>query len=303
MVMRRAIACGLFVLIAAALSSEARAQSVDKSKKESRGFTFYESFQGTSNELGQVLKLNTAAGYNWNKYLGFDAGLPVYFISASSTSTSTGGSSHTGLGNIYADVRLTVNNPLLNYQSTLTGTAPTGNESAGFSTGRATYDWNNHFDKTLQGWTPFANLGVANTVSDTHFFMRPFTSLGTVGHFEGGLTRRIIPYVKVGASLYDVLPSGQQKVFSRLVKGGSSTTAGGSSGSSGRSHGAFQSAHETVGTNLTKDNGLTAWISASVGPQVDLEAGYTRSVPYDLNMFSFGIGFNLGSIVKKARGL
>jgi hypothetical protein len=33
-------------------------------------------------------------------------------------------------------------------------------------------------------WIPFCKVGIANTISDTHFFNRPFTSLDTVDHFE-----------------------------------------------------------------------------------------------------------------------
>jgi len=206
--------------------------------------------------------------------------------------------SHTGIGNAYLDLKFVFQNPAVNYASTLTGTAPTGDTASGLSTGRATFDWNNHFDKTVSGLTPFINAGVANTVSDTHFFTRPFTTLGIVGHFEGGATYEVAPLVRVGVSAYDILPSGQQKLFSKLVQ--RQTAAGGSTGRGQRTVG---STHETVGTaDLAKDDGYSAWIAASPGP-VELELGFSRSVVNDLNTVFFGIGFNIGSIVRKARGL
>jgi hypothetical protein len=282
-------------------------QRADKVPDTSKGFTFYESVWGSSNSLGQVYMLDTTLGYDFNKHLGVDFGVPVYFARPSSASVANGFSSGSGLGDAYVGLRLTFANPLLNYSTTLTGTAPTGNENLGFSTGRATYDWNNHFDKTIPiiNVTPFANVGVANTVSDTHFFTRPFTTLGTVSHLEGGATLKVFPMVQVGASVYDIIPSGQQKVFSKLVSRGmmASGPAGQPGGRFGRGHGVFQTTHETIGgPSLVSDNGASAWVSADVLRYAYLEAGYSRSVAYDLNTFSFGIGFDVGHIIRTARG-
>src|SRR2546426_7516247 len=46
----------------------------------------------------------------------------------------------------------------------LEGTAPTGDASKGFSTGRATFDWANHFDHSFFfGFTPFVNRSEEHT--------------------------------------------------------------------------------------------------------------------------------------------
>jgi len=294
---RRASVLALLLTLAAARGN-AQTQPADKAQKEEKGFTFYESFSGSSNSLGQVLKLDTTVGYDLSEHFGVDAGIPVYFVRASSTTSSIGVTSYTGMGNVYADLKFVFANPLLNYASMVTGTAPTGDTVSGLSTGRATFDWNNHFDKTVSGLRPFVNAGVANTVSDTHFFTRPFTTLGMVGHFEGGVTYKVAPLVRAGISAYDILPTGQQKIFSKLVRRTSATTAA----SNGRGQRFVGATHETVGgSDLAKDDGYSVWITANPGP-VDMELGFSRSVVNDLNTVSFGIGFNLGSIVKKARG-
>ncbi len=285
------------LLILGAANGSAQTQPADKAQKEKKGFTFYESFQASSNTLGQVYKLDTTAGYDLSKHFGIDVGIPVYFVKASSTTSSTGVTSHTGIGNAYVDLKFVFLNPLVNYASTLTGTAPTGDTASGLSTGRATFDWNNHFDKTVLGITPFINAGVANTVSDTHFFTRPFTSLGMVSHFEGGITRKVAPMVKIGASAYDILPTGTQKVFSKLVQRTSGTTTGRTSAGGG----GFTTTSQTTGTEPTRDDGYSAWIAATPGP-VALELGFSRSVIYNLNTVSFGIGINLSSIARKAKG-
>ncbi len=292
----RTLGCVAAIITMATIAAQAQ-QVVDKAKDENRGYTFYESLQGSSNTFGQVYKLNTTAGYNFNKYVGFDAGIPVYFVHPSSTSVSNGFTSGNGIGDAYVDLKLTFNNPFLNYATVVTGTAPTGNSDRGFSTGRATYDWTNHFDRPIPfvGITPFANIGIGDTVTDTHFFVRPFTSLGTVTHLEGGATMRVFPMVRVGASVYDIIPSGQQKVFSKLIAQGNSANTP----AAGR-RGAFANSHETIGgPDLVRDNGASAWVQAHVGRFVDLEAGYTRSVAYDLDTFEFGIGVDVAHIIKR----
>jgi hypothetical protein len=253
--------------------------------------------------LGQIYTLNTTLGYDFNKHVGLDFGAPVYFARPSSSSVANGYASGSGMGDAYVALRLAFPNPILNYSTTLVGTAPTGDENLGFSTGRATYDWNNHFERNIPliNIAPFANLGVANTVSDTHFFTRPFTTLGTVTHLEGGATLKVFPMVRVGASVYDIIPSGQQKVFSKLVRRGFVPVI--PAGLLGRGHGVFQTAHETVGgPGLVSDNGASAWVSANLLHYAYLEAGYSRSVAYDLNTISFGIGFDVGHMIRTARG-
>ncbi len=279
------------------------AQSPGKPADEEKGYTMYEQFEGSSNTLGQVMKFDTSVGYNFNRFWGVDLGIPVYVVRASTTSTSTSTtttrlSSGNGIGDTYADLRLTVDNPLLNFGSTLIGRAPTGNTRLGMSTGRATFEWNNHFDRSFLGLRPFANVGVANSISDTHFFVRPFTTLGMVALLEGGATYKVLHFASVGTSLYADEPWGQQKVFSKLMSRQTSMMTS----STGSQRGPFATAAETVGSAaLARDNGFSAWVGASPIHYLDLEVAYNRSVHYDLNTVSFGVGLNLGSLFKLAK--
>lgn len=286
------------VLVAAAPTLVAQTTTGSATPNEEGGWDAYEYFSGSSSALGQVMKLDTSVGYTFNRYFGMDVGIPIYFVHASASSASSGFSSGTGVGNAYLDLRVIVRNPAVNYASVLTGMVPTGNENLGLSTGRFTFDWDNHFDRDFGSLRPFADLGIANTISDTHFFVRPFTTLGIVSHFEGGATYRVIPFVRLGASLYDDLPSGQQKIFSKL-KGRQSAA-----GFAARRHaGPFENAHETVGpADIARDNGYSLWTESSSLPVVHLEAGYTRSVHYALNTFSFGVGFDVASLYHKVGG-
>ena len=44
-----------------------------------KGFTEFETFQGTANSDANVLKLDSTVGYDFNKHFGIFAGVPVYF--------------------------------------------------------------------------------------------------------------------------------------------------------------------------------------------------------------------------------
>jgi hypothetical protein len=273
---------------------------------ETSGFAFYERFQGSTSSLGWVNQLDTSVGYNFGAHFSLDAGLPVYFIRpSSSTIASTGTSSANGIGNVYAQLRLSEANPIVNFASTLTGTAPTGSKTNGFSTGHATVDWSNYFEHSFSQLTPFFDVGIANAVSDTMFFIRPYTTYGVVTHVEGGARYRLVRGLNLGVSGFAIEPSGEQTVVSRLVqRSGSRTTTGGTSTSGKRTSGSaergvFENTSVTRGTaDIARDNGFSTWLQIAPATGVSLYGGYTRSTHFALNTVFFGISFNLGKAIR-----
>src|SRR5262249_28125881 len=156
-------------------------------------------------------------------------GVPFYFVNLSSRAASTSGGTMSGIGNAFVGLRAGISNEVVNYSSTVELTAPTGDKSRGFSTGRVTADWTNRFSRKFSSVTPFGSAGIANTVSDTAFFIRPFTSLGLVAHFEGGATYDISHRSWLGASAYAVRGSGQQRIISKVIDRQTTTSQSGSS--------------------------------------------------------------------------
>ena len=277
----------------AALCGIAAAQAAPaQSGSDEKGFTSYMQFAGTSNSDGQVYKLDPSVGYNFSGHFGMDVGIPVYFVRASSTTVGT--TSTNGIGNPYLDVRVKYLNPLLNFGSILTGYAPAGDSKKGLSTGRGTFDWTNHFDRSFSSLTPFAEVGIANTITDSLLFERPFTTFGFNTHLEGGVKYAVWRIFSVGASGYDILPTGQQTVFSK-VQGGSNNPA------SSSHKPVFLNNQQTTGTaDIAHDDGFSTWIGAKPGSVLDMELGFTRSIHYDLNSVSFNIGLNLGRLYRKS---
>ena len=279
-------------LIATLCGMTAAQAAPAQSGNDDKGFTSYVQFAGTSNSDGQVYKLDPSVGYNFSGHFGMDVGIPVYFVRASSTTAGT--TSTNGIGNPYLDVRVKYLNPLLNFGSILTGYAPAGDSKKGLSTGRGTFDWTNHFDRSFSSLTPFAEVGIANTITDSLLFERPFTTFGFNTHLQGGVKYAVWKILNVGASGYDILPTGQQTVFSK-VQGGSSNPA------SPSHKPVFLNNQQTTGTaDIAHDDGFSTWIEAKPGSVLDMELGFTRSIHYDLNSVSFNIGLNLGRLYRKS---
>jgi hypothetical protein len=242
------------------------------SSADEKGWTAYLGFQGSSNTFGQVMDLDSNLGYNFGPHFSLDGGVPIYFVRG--TDALGNSVSNNGLGDMYANLRLKFRNPTVNYFTTLTGYAPTGDTASGLSTGRAMWDWNNRFDRSFGRLTPFVEVGIGDTVPITRFYNRPYTTLGYNTQLKGGVEYALLRYLSVGAAGYAVAPWGQQKVFSKLNK--RSQLVG--------------------GADLARDNGFNTWMAASPSQFVDLELGYDRSVHYSLNTLTFGLGFNVGRL-------
>jgi hypothetical protein len=256
-------------------------------------FTWIEQFDGSSNTEGQVMLLDSSVGYLFGRHLLVDAGIPVYFIRANTT-TASGASttnSFTDLGDVYAQVRLSFPNPALNFKTQLTGRAPTGNTSDGISTGHATYDWTNRIDRNFGHWTPFLEVGLADSIPDTFVYRRPFASYGELAHFQAGASYHVVHWFSVAASAFDVTPWGTQTIDSRVVGNGFGPSNG---------HGPpFLQGHQTTGpSSLAADNGFSVGLDLSPVRAFDFTVAYSRSAHYDLNTFSFGIAVNMRSILR-----
>jgi hypothetical protein len=275
-------------------TSNSSASSIPAVRSEDR-FTWIEQFEGSANTEGQVMLLDSSLGYLFGRHLLVDAGIPVYFVRANST-TNSGASttdSFTELGDVYGQVRLSFPDPALNFKTQLTGRAPTGSTSDGISSGHATYDWTNRIDRDFGPWTPFLEVGFANSIPDAFVYRRPFASYGELAHFQAGAAYRVVNWLSVAASAFDVAPWGSQTIDSRIVAKGSGASGG---------HGPpFLQGHQTTGgSSLASDNGFSAGLSLSPAKALDFTVGYSRSTHYGLNIISFGITVNMRALLSRS---
>lgn len=286
-------AVSFLVLVAGPVSGFAQYQPIPELQK---GFTGYEEFQGSLNSESRMFKLDSNAGYDFSQHFGVFVGMPLYFANTQTmitqvngnTTTTTTDVTNNGLGNVYFGLAIRVPNKALDYSSTATFAAPTGSTSKGLSSGRVNADWTNRFEHSFDRLTPFVEAGVANAVPDSQLFTRPFTSLGLITHFEEGGECELIKHFAVGGSGFEIVPFGNQKIFSKLV----------GKGQSGSGKNSFDQTAEASGTGLTRENGFNTWIAFEPTPVWRVELGFTRSATFDLNSFAFNLKMNVGKLAR-----
>ncbi|MEJ2110901.1 MAG: hypothetical protein P8Z37_13520 [Acidobacteriota bacterium] len=257
-------------------------------------------FSGSGNDTGWLFKLDTTAGYRFNRHFEVVAGLPVYFFQKTGDLLDDGSESKAGIGNFYVDLRLMTERSGFYFSSGIRGTAPTGDQTEGFSSGRVTVEWNNYVEYNAGKWTPFGSVGISNSISDTHFFTPPFTSLGLVSQLEGGLLYYPTWMIGLGGSGYGIIPFGDQKIYSRLFNSQEMQSGAGGmdSDAARRRMRAFEESFYTVSdAEIAKDHGFSGWIDIYVLPEVVLEMGYSRSVSYEYNTLFFSARFDLAGMI------
>lgn len=295
--MRRASLVFAFSFLLAALAASAQnsipAYASDKGTYEVFGF-------GTShdNSPSWTSELDTGIGYDFNRAFSAQAGVPFYLVSAttttaSGTSTTTATSHYSSVGDAYLGVNLHKKTDSFGFATGLVGTAPTGSRTNGISTGRPTITWANRAEKDFGHLTPFAEATLGNSLSSTQRFRRPFTTLGAVSTLTGGTSIDLFKSVSLEASAYDVLPFGDQKMYSHAGKQAAPGT--------GSSHRPFQTAAVTSGTSsLIKDHGFSGGLSLSPTRRVSVDFAYTRSIGYSLDSIGATVSFRLGHLAGPA---
>jgi hypothetical protein len=96
---------------------------------------------------------------------------------------------------------------------------------------------------------------------------------------------------------YDVAPWGNQIVISRVFRCGSAAKCS-AAGSSTNRTGFTSSSVTSGGADLVRDNGYNAGIDYKPVGYLDLEFDFSRSVPLQLNSYSFGIGVDLSWLLR-----
>ena len=262
------------------------------------GWTLGVRFEGSTDSDGDIFDLATGAGYNFSHHFGVDLGVPYYFVGTPSSvkTNNPQALSGEGLGDLGADLKWLYPEKTLTYASTVHLGAPTGDKNKGFSTGHATWNWANHFEHAWDAVTPFVNAGVGNSVLDNRYLHRPFMTFGYNAQLEAGVEVDPGPF-SFSASAYDVAPWGPQTVFSRVFRCGPSGTCSHSGGSANRK-GFLQNSVTSGGASLVRDNGFNASAEYKPARALDLEVDFSRSVPLQLNTFSFGIGVDLSALLR-----
>jgi hypothetical protein len=276
-------------------------------------------FPAYQSSFGDVIIEDTDIGYGVTDHLSGDIGLPVLFTRAPFSPVLTHDYYWSVLlGEPYVDVKYTNTYHEFNYTSVLTGTIPVGNEDKIYSTGRFGVDWFNHVEEPWGHFTPFLNFGASNGAVSRFIMPRPYSSarpyetLGFLGDGEAGVQYNVpkgrAKGVSIGISAYGLAPAGSQKVFSRLVFPYSSLSG------DGRHNRFYQSTFETTASyvvinaqlqptvlansSLSRDNGFSGWIEIKRWQNMDVQLAYTRSMHFDLDIYTATFTFNARDLIK-----
>jgi hypothetical protein len=290
----RSLIATVVMLLASAVAGFAQAPV--PAMEHGSGLGEMEAMQGELGSSGSVIRLDSTVTYDFSKHFGVFGGVPFYFVGAPATTTTAGTASTSthgaGVGNVFLGLVFRAPNHMVNYASAITVAGPTGSKSLGLSSGRGTVDWSNSFDRSFGPVTPFLDAGLSNSVPDTNLVTHPFTSLGIVSHFEEGASLDLPHHFSVGASLYEVVPFGNQKVFSKLVKQGDSR------GGSSNGHDGFKHDFLTTGTDLTRENGTNVFVGFEPNGFWSAQAGVSRSMTFGYNSFVFRTALNVGRLLR-----
>jgi hypothetical protein len=102
-----------------------------------------ETYEGSADADGFISDINSTAGNIFNQHFSRSMGVPYLFVSPSTSKTGT--SSASGMGNPSLGVRHSRKGPLFAFSTGLNGAFPVASSAKGLSTGHVTFDWDNHF--------------------------------------------------------------------------------------------------------------------------------------------------------------
>jgi hypothetical protein len=233
-----------------------------------------------------------------------DVSVPIEYVGASS---SAGTKAHGGLGDIRLSLSYGIAATQLNFYSTLSVTAPTGDSTVGLGAGQSTWDWNNYLSHDFSRVTPFVDLGVGSsagsgttgsasvtgTTGQARTLATPYITVGTQAHADAGLDLYIWGPLSWSVSAYDTAPWGNQTVVPLRPNGQPVGS---------RLQRAFELQAVTQGAaSLTADHGFSTSLDLSPKSYLSLSVGFSRSVQMNFNVVTVSMATNLARLYKSAR--
>lgn len=296
----KCVAYLLAALVLALASQRGTAQNaVEPVTGGTRGLSFTSTASGDrDSSSGWSSILDTSARYDFSRVFGVELGVPYYMSHTGFDSSKVVGIrrnpplvvSYNSLGDVYLILHLKAPQTWFNYRANLTGTAPSGDTSSGISTGRSTFDLNNHFDHTWGLLTPLVEAGVGDSSALVDKGPRllkirsPYTTLGPLSHYKAGSMFDFLKVFTFEASAYEELPIGDQKVYARVTRLATLK--------SGRQ--VQRTRLVATGQGILEDNGLNGGLIIDLGTHVALTGVYQRSLRQSLDTVAFGVSYTLG---------
>jgi hypothetical protein len=246
------------------------------------GFNAGFTFAGIHDSItGWATLFTPAIGYSFNEIFSIDATIPIYMYRLAESRAAHPPpdallvSRRGEPGDMILSGHAQFVPSLFQYQITGAVTAPSGDEAYGLTTGRVTFDLNNHFERTFGRVTPILEIGAGDSATLVNRIVnKPYTSLGPLSHYQVGVAVDLPKGMSFETDAYEQLPIGDQKIY----------------GVSRRTHATIVTGH-----NAIEDNGFINALDIPFNDHVNLSGYYSRSLRLRTDTVAVGITFVLRS--------
>ena len=155
-------------------------------------------------------------------------------------------------------------------------TLPTGDTTYGLSTGRVTFDLNEHMQFETSRTAFLLDLGGGDSSSLVNRLVtQDYTSLGPLAHFQAGLQTPLFFHSSFQSVAYEQLPLGDSKIYTTLTRPG------------------FPPQTVVSGRSVSEDNGFTNSLTLPLTAHITWQAYYNRSLRLHLDTVAVGLSFVL----------
>jgi len=153
-------------------------------------------------------------------------------------------------------------------------TLPTGDSTYGLSTGRVTFDLDEHMQFEASRMAFLLDLGGGDSSSlFNRLVTQNYTSLGPLAHFQAGLQVPIPFRGSFQSVAYEQLPLGDSKIYTTLTRPG------------------FPERTVVSGRSVSEDNGFTNSLTLPLTGHITWQAYYNRSLRLHLDTVAVGLTF------------
>jgi hypothetical protein len=242
--------------------------------------------------VGWYTLFTPAAAYAFTPHFAVDLTMPIYLyrLAEDRTTTPQGGpgqppepdnasqlSPHTwDPGDLVVAAHAIFPGPRLGYTLTPSLTLPSGDTEDGLSTGRVTFDINNHLETRLSRSTLILDLGGGDSSNLFNGLVtRDYTALGALANFQIGLRRPLFRRAIFQSVVYEQLPLTGGKVYTTVTRpGGPPRTV-------------------VASSTAIEDNGFVNFLTIPVAPHLAFQGFYNRSLRQHTDSVGIGLSFTL----------
>jgi hypothetical protein len=232
-------------------------------KTSVKGFTLSSALSvGHDSISGWSTVMSPALGFRFNPVFSVDASVPYYLYMNGVRTTKKGVTKLTGQTNELGDTALNGHAEFhpwdFDYVATTSVTFPTGDFQLGLSTGKVSYNVNNHLEHNLGIFTPDVEVGIGTTSGlFRQQVKKNYISSGLLAFFQAGTSLDLPAKLGLDVEGYEQLPIGDQTVYSRTAR---------------------KNATVLTQASSAEDNGVSVELSGNLLKNVVLAASFNRSV-------------------------